>query len=461
VPDADAHADAVADAGRGWVTLATAGSPPDAAMVRRPRIFARVIAAAVVVLLVVSLASVAAARSFAESEAVDEASGIADVLADAVVQPAVADGLLDGDPAALAAVDAVVRERVLSDSIVRVKIWDATGRIVYSDEPRLIGETFELEEEELEVLTEPRTDAEVSDVAAAENRYERGFGTLLEVYRAVELPSGQPLLFETYFRYDEVTERSGELWRGFAAVTVGSILAMLLLLLPVLRGLLGQLSRAQDQRESFLHRALDSSAAERRRIAGALHDGVVQDLAATSYALSGSAARAGVLGDGALASDLRGVGSTVRDSIRGLRTLLVDIYPPSLAAAGLRVALDDLASGARSRGIEVVVDVVDPTGLDEVEERLVFRVAQECLANAVKHSGAAHVRITVAPTTGGMLLQVSDDGVGFDASDRLATAEHGHLGLRVLRDLATDAGAGLTLRTAPGRGTTWRLLVTP
>jgi two-component system NarL family sensor kinase len=443
-----------------WVPVAVArdgGAPRTAG---RPRIFGRVIAAAAVVAIAVSLVSVLAARSLAENQAIDEAARTADVIADAVVQPSLADGLLVGDAAAMRAIDDVVRENVLDDSIVRVKIWDATGRIVYSDEPRLIGQTFGLDDEELEVLTEPHTDAEVSDVTAPENRFERRFGSMLEVYRGVRTPSGEPLLFETYFRYDEVTQRSGELSAGFAAVAVGSVVAMLLLLLPVLRGLLGLLSRAQENREALLLRALDASADERRRIAGALHDGVVQDLAAASYALSGGVARAEAAGDATLSGELRRVGSTVRGSIRGLRTLLVDIYPPSLATAGLRAALDDLVATARSRGIDVRLDIAGDERWGPEREQLLFRVAQECLANAVKHARADRVEISVRRDGDHVVLEVADDGLGFDAAERLAVAEDGHFGLRVLRDLAQEAGAELLLRTAPGLGTAWRLRTT-
>ena len=70
--------------------------------------------------------------------------------------------MLDGDPEALAQLDTVVQERILSgltDRIARIKIWDATGRIVYSDEPRLIGERFPLGEDELHSLSTGEVDA--------------------------------------------------------------------------------------------------------------------------------------------------------------------------------------------------------------------------------------------------------------------------------------------------------------
>ena len=167
------------------------------------------------------------------------------VLADAVVQPALTPGVVAGDKDAIARLDRVVRDHVLGDSIVRVKFWTVDGRIVYSDESRLIGQSFPLGEDEREVLATPATRAEVSDLDEPENTYERGQGRLLEVYRPVWTSDGEVLLFETYGPYSQVTSRTWDLWRGFAGVTFSSLLILVVLLLPVLWRLLDRLRSAQ------------------------------------------------------------------------------------------------------------------------------------------------------------------------------------------------------------------------
>ena len=220
--------------------------------VRTGRVLVQVIAAAAIVLLAVAVAGSVASRKLAERESVTDAAHVTDLLADAVVQPALDDGLLDGAPAAVASIDAAVRTHVLGPSIVRVKIWSPDGRVLYSDEPRIMGETFALGEEERLVLVDPTTRAEVSDLQRPENRYEQGQGKLLEVYRPVWTPSGQALLFETYSPYASVTGRTGELWRGFAGTTLTSLLLLVLLLMPVLWRLLDQLRRSQAHREALL-----------------------------------------------------------------------------------------------------------------------------------------------------------------------------------------------------------------
>lgn len=416
-------------------------------------------AGAAVVIAAVALIGVVAARRLAEAEAVNDAAKTADLFADSVVQPVLTDALATGDDAAVSALDRVVRDHVLDASVVRVKVWSPAGRILYSDEPRLIGAEFPLGADEREVLSDPRTRADVSDLGGPENLYERDSGKLLEVYRPVWTPSGRPLLFETYFRYDDVTARSGQLWRGFAGVTLSSILLLVVLLMPILWRLLNRLRRAQDHREALLEKAIQASSDERRRIAGTLHDGPVQDLAATSFAVAGAAERAGTLGEPILAAELRAAAATVRTSIGGLRSLLVDIYPPSLETAGLPAALTDLATGLRSRGIEVDLRVAQDIGLTPEAQRLVFRVAHECLNNVVRHAAARHVQIRLEQERDDAVLDIADDGVGFDDRAVLAGPAEGHFGLRVLVDVVADSDAALLLATAPGRGTRWQLRV--
>jgi signal transduction histidine kinase len=422
-------------------------------------VFGQVIAGALAVLVAVAVVGVVASRRLAEAQAVNDAARTTDLFADAVVQPALTEALLSRDAAAIAAMDQAVRPHLAGWGVVRVKIWDPQGRIVYSDAPALIGQSYTLGQDDLDVLEHPQTRADISDLRARENRLERGRGKLLQVYRPIWTPSGRPLLFETYAPYDTVTARTHQLWKGFGGVTLTSLLLLVVLLLPILWRLLDRLKRAQAQREALLQRAVDASTEERRRIAGALHDGVVQDLAATSFRVSGAAERADAMGQSRLAEDLRAAAGTVRTSIGGLRSLLVEIYPPSLATAGLEAALTDLASSLRSRGISVTLQLAPQSGLDPAGERLVFRVAQECLNNIARHASAANVHLMLEQAPGAAVLEIIDDGVGFDTAAALAHPAQGHFGLRVLGDVASDAAAELHVSSAPGSGTAWRLRV--
>ncbi|WP_426592441.1 sensor histidine kinase [Cellulomonas sp. McL0617] len=447
-----------------WTTLTRlrgAGGGVESRPVRPWRVFGRLVAAAALVLVIVAFLGLSASRRIAEHESVNDAARLTDLLADAVVQPVLRDGLPSGDPAAVTALDDVVRANVLSDSVVRVKVWDGDGKIVYSDDPRLVGRVFALGDDEQSVLARPTTEAEVSDLDKPENVYERGQGKLLEVYRPVWTPDGTPLLLETYSRYDAVTERSTALWRGFAGITLTSLLLLLVLMLPVLWTLLDRLRRSQAQREVLLQHAVEASDDERRRIAATLHDGVVQELAASSFALAGVAERAERSAAPDLAEPVRGAADTVRASIKGLRSLLVDIYPASLGTAGLGAALQDLVGGLAARGVTIRLDDADgvEAGLSAETAQLVYGVARETVRNAVTHAQADEVLVRVDRDGGTVVLEVRDDGIGFDVDAVLAAPVEGHFGLRLLADLAASAGARLEVSSEPGAGCRWRLTV--
>lgn len=444
-------------------TVTSGGAAPsDVDPLNLRRLVWRLVLGAFGVLALVGVGSVFAASQLAEREAVNDAAGIGNVLAEAVVQPVLDEALAQGDPAAVAAFDTIARTRILSANVVRVKLWSTEGRVVYADEPALIGQTFPLDDEQLEVLRNPKVQAEVSDLDRSENVFERGSGRLLEVYRPVWTPDGTQMLFEIYTAYEPVGERATQLLRGMAGVMLSSLLVLFLLTVPILWRVFDRLRSAQQQREALLQRAVDASAEERRRIAATLHDGPVQDLVGSSLVVAGAGAQAEAMGDASLADELRRAAAAVRGSIGALRSLLVDIYPPTLTEAGLVAALNDIATQAGSRGLRVELDLADGVAetLGEGRQRLVHRVTQECVRNAAKHAPSATVTVALREVDGAVVLDVSDDGPGFDPSAVLASPEDGHFGLRVLRDLADAANARLELAAGPGQGTHWRLTMT-
>jgi signal transduction histidine kinase len=448
--------------GPSWVTLGEPGGPIAPEPVLSPRrVLVRLAAGVAAALVVVGVVGTLAARLLAEREAVNDAATMAGVLAQAVVEPALTDGLLTGDPASIAAFDKVTHEHLLSENIVRVKLWDANGRVLYADESQLIGRTFALSKEQRSALAQPATVADVSDLEASENAFEEA-DRAVEVYRPVWTPNGQVALFEIYASYDPVGTRTGQLWRGFAGVTASSLVLFVVIVSPIVWHLVRRLRRAEEQQIELLQRAVDASSDERRRIAASLHDGPVQELAATSFTVAGASATAGAYGQSALARDLDAAASAVRSSIRSLRTLLVDIYPASLARSGVVTALHDLAQTTRRDDLVVQVDTADEDDLamSPDAQRLVHQVAQECLRNAAKHAGPATVTVSLhrdGPED--VTLDVVDDGAGFDVQEVLGTPREGHLGLQLLADAASVPGALLQVSSAPGRGTHWRLVL--
>lgn len=407
-------------------------------------------------LAIVALALSVASRRVGEREAIVEARSEALVKAQGLVEPVIQDGLLDGDPDAIDALDDVIQDDVLSDTLVRVKVWSEDGTVLYSDEPRLIGSTYGLSEEDREALDEGVVEAEVSDLSAPENRYERKHGKLLEVYLPVVTPSGDELLFEAYFLYDSVEESGDRIWRSFAPIAIGALIVLELIQIPLAYSLARRLRLRQLEREELLNRAVSASEHERRRIAQDLHDGVVQDLAGVSYSLAALARDP----EEPNATELAAAADNVRASIEALRTLLVELYPPNLADEGLAAAVTDLLARARAVGLDATADtgglVIEPS--QEVA-RLIYRTVQEALRNVIAHAEARSVAVTVAVGDGLAWAEVADDGRGFDVAAARAAAAGGHVGLLGITDLVRDAGGRLDLTSSPGEGTTVRIEV--
>ncbi|HEU5472483.1 MAG TPA: ATP-binding protein [Actinophytocola sp.] len=412
---------------------------------------ARFTAAGVIVLLALAALIGLTAREAGIEQATEAAGQVAWVTARGVIEPRLDGAVIAGDPAALTAFDAAMRQYVLQGSLVRIKLWDTDGRVIYSDEPRLQGGVYPLDAVEMEALRQQRTASAVSDLTMPENRYETQHGKLLEVYVGVRAVTGQPLLFESYFRYDAVNEAGRAVWRRFAPVALGALLVLQLVQIPLAASLARRVRRQQRERETLLRHAVDASDAERRRIAGELHDGVVQQLTGITYALD--AARLGRPDEARRAEVITQAATDLRAGVGALRSLLVDIYPPNLAEEGLASALAELASGLERTGIRVRLNTNGAADLPPVTAGLLFRAAQEALRNVAQHSDAGQVEITVVERDGQARLTVDDDGRGFDSERIGRPAEGGHFGLRALSDLIAGARGRLIVRSAPGAGT--------
>jgi len=392
-------------------------------------------------------------------EGIRDARQFAVLAGQGIVEPNVADGLLAGEPAAVGRLDRVVQERVLGDRVVRVKIWTQAGRIVYSDEPRLIGSVYPRGADEREAFETGVAKAELSDLSRPENRFERGQGKLYEVYLPIRTPNGTPLLFETYQRESAVSSSGRKTWLPFAAPLLASLVLLWLVQVPLAWRLADRLRRSQAERETLLLKALDASADERRRIAADLHDGVVQDLAGLSYSLSAAADSAPAQASAELRQALRDGASGTRDTMRSIRSLLVEIHPPNLHAAGLQAALADLLAPLAARGIEARLNVSGDLEVTREAELLLFRAAGEAIRNVQRHAGARHVEVRLSRDGRRVRLEVVDDGVGFAPAERERRRADGHVGLSLLEELTASVGGRLDVRSVPGEGTTFTVEV--
>ena len=198
---------------------------------------------------------------------------------------------------------------------------------------------------------------------------------------------------------------------------------------------------------------------ERQRIAGELHDAVAQKLFSARLTADAAAALVGPDPDRARA-ELAEVARLTAEASTELREIVAALRPAELTEAGLvavlrtRVGLLD-----RVHPAHLSLDADGVPRLPPAVEETVLRVAEEALHNALRHAAAAAVRVAVRDGPDGVELTVSDDGTGFDAAAPPPRVAARRLGLGSMRERARAAGGRLWVTSAPGGGTTVRLVV--
>jgi signal transduction histidine kinase len=192
---------------------------------------------------------------------------------------------------------------------------------------------------------------------------------------------------------------------------------------------------------------------ERSRLAGDLHDAVSQKL----FSLRARARAAAVLAGrdpARAAAEMEAVAQLGAEAQAELRAVIDGLAPPELGEAGLAESLRRYAVLAgRAHGVAVRFEAAGLPVLDERQEAALYRVAQEALHNALRHAGAGRIAIELSRSPRRVILAVTDDGAGFAAG-----APEG-LGFASMRGRAAAVGGTLTIRSAPGAGTTVRLAV--
>jgi len=222
------------------------------------------------------------------------------------------------------------------------------------------------------------------------------------------------------------------------------------------QGLLGAAQDQQSIRDRLIAQAISAQEAERRRIAGDLHDGVTQALASLAFHLSAadvdladSAPESEALHQVREARRLAGLAyDETRAAITGLHSLLLEDL-------GLIAALESLAQTVPQVAVEFRADDADVIGqVPDHIAAVLYRIAQEAMNNIVKHADAARVLMSLRRVGDAVVLGVTDDGVGFDvAKVRDPDVRGGHFGLSSIRERCALIGATLRIDSVEGRGT--------
>ena len=213
------------------------------------------------------------------------------------------------------------------------------------------------------------------------------------------------------------------------------------------------LDRLETERRESLHRALLEREAERRRVADELHDQIGQNLTALALQLDRLHKRA--------PDELREEIIDLRDSVLGtvddVRGVVRTLRPEGLDALGLPAALISLTTRLTQRtGIRIVRELQrDLPALDDDQELVLYRVAQESITNAIRHAEASCIAIVLSANGERVELTVRDDGVGID--ERRGRSDGG---IRGMRERALSVGGRLVVqRRDDGPGTEVRLML--
>jgi two-component system, NarL family, sensor kinase len=399
-----------------------------------------------VALIVVAVPAFLWIRHVAMSQELSTFTERSEVLAEQTLAPLVDEGLLAGNAESLAALDRAVDERIANGSLLRLKIWDAGGTIIYSDEERLVGERFPLPDSVEQAFRTDATAASITTAQRPEHLYESELGTMVEIYTSEVSAAGERFMFEAYYPSDAILITQRGLLLALLPAAVVALLLMHAAQVPLAARLARRAQRADEARRKLLGDAVEASAVDRRRIARNLRDSVIQDLAGLSYALEALEPRAG--------DDVRPLimqGRTIlQGDVKTVSGMLTELNWVDFDRVGLADALAPLADPLRERQMQVRLEVPTVLEMDRASAAVLYRAVQEALSNTLKHSGARNVTVALCREGDTARLTVTDDGAGFDAE---APRHEEHLGLRLIHIIVGQAGGTIDIKSQPGMGT--------
>jgi signal transduction histidine kinase len=243
---------------------------------------------------------------------------------------------------------------------------------------------------------------------------------------------------------------------GALAVVVAATLLSLVLLWRVERARARQRAveeKARKDRSRLVNKILSVTERQRSGMAAELHDGPIQGLTRLGLSLERGqlGLRRGQLEEGSqLLSDAQ---AGLAAEVQSLRRIMATLRPPVLEERGLVSALCDYVDMVRQQsGISCTLAAKLPERLPEDTEIVLYRVAQEALTNVARHARASRARVELSETAEAVVLEVHDDGIGFDpAAEQLGGLDH--FGLAGMRERVELAGGTWTVWSRPGSGT--------
>ena len=364
----------------------------------------------------------------------------------------------------------------LGQKIVSFKVWSTEGEIVYARDPGLIGNRFPISAD-LRSALEGSVTSHLSELSSEENGLERQFWPrLVETYSPVRSEDGRIIgSVEFYQLPDELLRQIRESQLSSWAIVTVSTVAMYALLVGLVAGASGTITRqnrsltiafeeqnALQGRIRRLNQRLRKAASGKtqtdeeslRRLAQDLHDGPAQDLALALMRLE-ALERENAAEEEKLA--LESIQFSLNRGLEELRSMSSDLRLPPIEGLTWRAVVEKAIAEHRHRtGSLVHLSIADiplePSGSQRIA---VYRVVQEALSNASRHSGAAEQWVSLSFEAGVCLLAIKDEGRGFEVDQGTAAAyRRPRLGLQGMRERVELLGGSVEIESRPGEGTT-------
>jgi len=375
------------------------------------------------------------------------------------------------------AFDRIFVDGPLHRKVVRFKLWDAAGTIIYSSDHTQLGTRFPVTGL-LAAAFGGEVQSRLSDLQSDDNQAERAqWRRLIEVYVPVRMDlRGEVLAVAEFYHSTENIDREirSAQWRSWALVIVAT-LAILLLLFGMVRRVdntllrqrddlqrqLQQLGEAFAENERMRTRLGEAGAAttalnERllRRIAADLHDGPAQTLA---YVLMRFDEMVGACGccnatDQKVPPDLPAIRGALRASLEELRNIAAGLGMPGIADLSLaETAQRAVRDFERRTGSRVDAAIDETLGAADVATKItVYRLLQESLSNSYRHAPGSAPWVQVQHDGARVRIKIADNGAGFDPE---AVAHSGRLGLVFMQERVHLLGGEFDVLSAPGSGT--------
>lgn len=223
----------------------------------------------------------------------------------------------------------------------------------------------------------------------------------------------------------------------------------------VMEGLSAQIAVAIENARLYDRSRALAVLEERNRLARELHDSVTQSLYSVLLLTEGWR-RMASMGSSVYAQDTFGrIADITNQALKEMRLLINELRPPALERDGLVGALRQrLDAVERRAGVDARVVMEELIELPPRVEDGLYRISQEALNNALKHAGATQVTVRLCLDAGDVILEISDNGRGFDVGQ---ASQSGGMGLDNMRERAVQLGGSLEIVSAPGHGATIRV----